>query len=73
MLLSQPVNQDIDSKYKKEFIMPRCARLTLARILWHSIQRGNNRSACFYCAEDYHYSLHPLKNPLSRFGCAVHA
>ncbi len=33
--------------------MPRRARLALAGVAWHIIQRGNNRSACFYAEEDY--------------------
>ena len=28
--------------------MPRRARLSIAGIPWHIIQRGNNRSACFF-------------------------
>jgi REP element-mobilizing transposase RayT len=33
--------------------MPRRARLAIAEIPWHIIQRGNNRSACFYADGDY--------------------
>ena len=33
--------------------MPRRARLAIAGIPWHIIQRGNNRSACFYAESDY--------------------
>jgi hypothetical protein len=32
--------------------MPRCARLSISGIPWHLIQRGNNRSVCFYAEED---------------------
>lgn len=28
--------------------MPRRARIAVPGILWHIIQRGNNRSPCFY-------------------------
>ncbi len=40
--------------------MPRRARLTLPGVPWHIIQRGNNRSACFYAVEDYQYYLDTL-------------
>ena len=33
--------------------MPRRARLAVEGIPWHIIQRGNSRTACFYCADDY--------------------
>jgi len=33
--------------------MPRRARLAIAGIPWNIIQRGNNRTACFYADEDY--------------------
>jgi putative transposase len=37
--------------------MPRRARLSLPGIPWHIIQRGNNRSACFYTDEDYYLRM----------------
>jgi putative transposase len=33
--------------------MPRRARLTLAGIPLHIIQRGHNRQACFFADQDY--------------------
>lgn len=33
--------------------MAKRARLSVAGVHWHIIQRGNNRSACFYAEEDY--------------------
>ena len=33
--------------------MPRRARILLPDVSVHLIQRGNNRSACFYADEDY--------------------
>ena len=33
--------------------MPRRARLRLAGVPLHLIQRGNNRAACFFAAADY--------------------
>jgi len=53
--------------------VPRRARLSLPGIPWHIIQRGNNRSVCFYAEEDYRLYLHHLQELAPRFGCAVHA
>ena len=53
--------------------MPRRARIALPGIPWHIIQRGNNRSACFYADEDYQLYLRHLKELTEKFGCAVHA
>jgi putative transposase len=53
--------------------MPRRARLSVAGIPWHIIQRGNYRSACFYAEEDYQLYLHHLKEQADKFGCAIHA
>jgi putative transposase len=41
--------------------MPRRARLLLHGVPLHLIQRGNNRSACFYAEEDYLFYLDNLK------------
>ena len=53
--------------------MPRRARLSIAGIPWHIIQRGNNRSACFYAEEDYRRYLETLEEQAKKFDCAVHA
>ena len=53
--------------------MPRRARLSVAGIPWHIIQRGNNRSACFAAEEDYRFYLHYLQEFAEKFACAVHA
>lgn len=53
--------------------MPRRARLSIAGIPWHIIQRGNNRSACFYADEDYRRYLETLEEQAKKFDCAVHA
>jgi len=53
--------------------MPRRARLSIAGIPWHIIQRGNNRQACFYAEADYLRYLDNLATLSVRFGCAVHA
>lgn len=53
--------------------MPRRARLSIAGIPWHIIQRGNNRSACFYTDDDYQYYLETLEEQSEKFDCKVHA
>ncbi|MCK7581375.1 MAG: transposase [Chromatiales bacterium] len=53
--------------------MPRRARLSIPGIPWHIIQRGNNRSACFYAEEDYRRYLDTLGMLAPKYGCAVHA
>lgn len=53
--------------------MPRRPRLSIAGIPWHIIQRGNNRSACFYHDDDYRYYLQALQEQSQKFHCAVHA
>lgn len=53
--------------------MPRRARLSVAGIPWHIIQRGNNRSVCFHAEEDYRRYLDDLAEQAKRFGCAIHA
>ena len=53
--------------------MPRRARLSIPGIPWHIIQRGNNRSVCFYAEEDYQLYLHYLEELATKFGCAIHA
>lgn len=53
--------------------MPRRARLSLPGIAWHIIQRGNNRSVCFFAEEDYRCYLDHLTELSERLGCAVHA
>lgn len=53
--------------------MPRRARLSVPGIPWHIIQRGNNRSPCFYADEDYRRYLDTLAEQADKFGCAVHA
>ncbi|MFK7975699.1 MAG: transposase [Halioglobus sp.] len=53
--------------------MPRRARLAIAGIPWHIIQRGNNRSACFFTDDDYVYYLNQLAQQSRKFGCHIHA
>ncbi len=53
--------------------MPRRSRIVIAGIPWHIIQRGNNRTACFYTDEDYRYYLTTLHEQAKKYQCAVHA
>ena len=53
--------------------MPRRARITLAKTPHHIIQRGNNRSACFYVDDDYFQYLDWLEKYSLEYDCRVHA
>ena len=53
--------------------MLRRARLAVAGIPWHIIQRGNNRNSCFHADRDRHYYLKNLEQQAEKFGCAIHA
>ena len=53
--------------------MPRRARLAQGGIPWRIIQRGNNRSACFYCDADYILYLDTLFEQAKAFDCEIHA
>ena len=53
--------------------MPRRARLTVPGIPWHIIQRGNNRTPCFFTDADYRRYLHTLREMAKKFECAIHA
>ncbi|HEX2830394.1 MAG TPA: transposase [Burkholderiales bacterium] len=53
--------------------MARRARLRLARVPMHVIQRGNNHGAIFFAPSDYDFYLDRLDDAMSRHGCAIHA
>lgn len=53
--------------------MPRRTRISLAGLPLHLIQRGNNRSACFFAVEDYRAYLHWLRRYAEEFGVRLHA
>jgi putative transposase len=53
--------------------VPRRARLRIADMPLHIIQRGNNRGACFFADEDYFVYLRHLHELAARFACSVHA
>ena len=53
--------------------MPRHARLRIAGLPLHVVQRGNNRSACFSSDSDRTVYLALLQELSQAHGCAVHA
>lgn len=53
--------------------MPRRARVMLANVPAHVIQRGNNRQACFFADDDYHVYLKWLEEYAELESCRVHA
>ena len=53
--------------------MPRRTRLNLTGLPLHIVQRGNDRIACFFAEEDYHFYLHWLNHYARQYGCAIHA
>lgn len=53
--------------------MPRVARVVMVDCPLHVVQRGINRSDCFFQEADYRAYLHYLGTFAKRFGCSVHA
>jgi REP-associated tyrosine transposase len=53
--------------------MPRRARMYVAGLPYHIVQRGNNREACFLEPENYQFYLELWKELSTRYGTAVHA
>jgi putative transposase len=53
--------------------MPRVARAVIADHPLHVVQRGINRSDCFFAESDYLTYLEYLRRFAERFGCSVHA
>lgn len=53
--------------------MARVARTVLVDCPLHIVQRGINRSVCFFADSDYHTYLRLLSIFSSRFNCSVHA
>lgn len=45
----------------------------MAGMPYHVIQRGNNREACFYAAENYRHYLESLEEISQRYTVKVHA
>lgn len=53
--------------------MPRPVRLNLPDIPQHVTQRGNNRQACFFSANDYRLYLDLLHEACRAHDCSLHA
>lgn len=53
--------------------MPRCLRLVLPDVPLHIIQRGINRTNCFFSDADYRVYLAMLHQCAGDSGCSVHA
>lgn len=53
--------------------MPRRPRILVPGVPVHIIQRGNNRSTCFYADEDYRFYLDHLDEQARKHGCLIHA
>ena len=51
----------------------RLPRINLAGVPQHVIQRGNNRSVCFFEEADYEFYLKCLRKAVAKYKCAVHA
>ncbi|WP_235437140.1 transposase [Pseudomonas trivialis] len=52
--------------------MARRPRLLVPGLPLHIIQRGNNRSVCFYSEDDYIFYIHLLKLLSETHGCKIH-
>lgn len=53
--------------------MPRRARMYVAGVPYHVVQRGNNREACFYAPDDYQIYLEIMAEVLGRYDVRLHA
>jgi putative transposase len=53
--------------------MARLRRIDLAGVLQHVLQRGNNRSPCFFEVSDYTFYLDCLMQAAHQHDCAVYA
>ena len=53
--------------------MARLPRIIVPGLPLHIIQRGNNKQATFFSAEDYHKYLEALKEASEKYECLVHA
>ena len=53
--------------------MPRKPRMYLAGVPSHIVQRGNDRNACFFEKDDYHFYLQCLGEACLRYAVSLHA
>ncbi|WP_460107324.1 transposase [Pseudomonas sp. H1_F01] len=59
--------------YERTLHMPRRARVLIPGAPLHLIQRGNNRSVCFFSDDDYLFYMELLAEQASKSGCEIHA
>ena len=52
--------------------MARIARVVVPNVPHHIIQRGNNRTACFYSEQDYLHYLEWLQEYAAEYKCLLH-
>ena len=53
--------------------MPRKPRIYLPGVTCHVVQRGNNRSCCFFSNSDYQFYLDSLEHACEQYKVALHA
>ena len=53
--------------------MPRKPRQYVGGVPCHVVQRGNNRSVCFFSEEDYQAYLEYLHDACQRYAVSLHA
>ena len=53
--------------------MARLPRLDVPGLPQHIIQRGNNRTACFFHPDDYQFYLMTLGTAIQQYACRLHA
>lgn len=53
--------------------MPRKPRFYVPGVPVHLVQRGNNRTVCFFREVDYRFYLEALSDAARRYGCRIHA
>ncbi|TVT55154.1 MAG: transposase, partial [Sedimenticola thiotaurini] len=53
--------------------MPGKPRFVLPGVPQHIVQRGNNRSPCFFAIDDYFHYLRDLREAAERNAIAIHA
>lgn len=53
--------------------MARMPRLYVEGCAQHIVQRGNNRSACFFCEADYAFYIEKLREAVIAHEVKVHA
>ena len=71
--IDPPTSCQLRSTRLADPIMPRHARIILANVPIHLIQRGHNRQACFFVDQDYYTYLEWLRRHAVESDCTIHA